>query len=169
MPIIAIALVVLVFFAYSMFRSEPETPDVSPPSEPATVRIVFIIEEMVDDEYKLYADYVDIEATPGMSMAQMLESGMKSNPVKFANVSYAWTMYSGASINRIMTYDNTVEIDFDDIPTAHSAGSEAYAIVEAIALTVFANYDAETVHITVNGQLFTTVEKNRSWIQGIDY
>jgi len=150
MPVYSIMLVVCVFFLLNTLMDRGE-PAIAPGS--GAIRFYYAVR---GDETRL--EHADITFTAGSasSLVETLEEGFKKPP---AGKNFVPAIGSDVSVNKVVSYENTVEIDFGSHPFSYTAGAEGQAAVNAVAYTLFGMYGAEKVVITVDGNVLRTVEK----------
>lgn len=106
-----------------------------------------------------YLDYVDITIafTGEHDLINSLERWFASPP---AGRLFAPSIGTGVTISALITFDRTVQIDFNTYPFAHLSGeAESYMAANAVAWTLLDLYDSNTAIITVEGDVIAVVER----------
>jgi hypothetical protein len=155
MPILAIALVVLVFFGSNFFRGLGGGQD---GAGAAAVRrnhanaLTFYYAVLNDSPDGFILERVNIEFPAGNTVIESLEEGFRFR-IFGAGDRFVQTVADGAGINKLVALNDAVQIDFNaaPIPPLYTE-TQAKAALNAITETLKNIYGVPAVHITVNNE-----------------
>ena len=155
-PSFILMLVVFVIFMVFIFNGRGFGPAAGPAgvSGDGAIRFYYVVSGR---EPRL--EHIDITFAPGSvsDVLEALEQGFKEPP---RGRDFLPVISSDVYINRVVAYDNTVEIDFNVNPFPGGLGrNELNMAVDAVAFTLMDMYNANMVFITVDGEVLRIVEK----------